>query len=151
MYSFGYTTNRVLTVLLDYKCSRYYGCEAWDLKYNQTIHRFSVSWNKAMRKVWCLPPDSHQSYMAGHNNGKHAFDKVYTKSVTMIQRMAISKKSKMCYLVNNSFNDQRSLMQSNFNILSKDWRTGSSSSLGSVCSSIKSFSLFLRMYKRISL
>ncbi len=48
----------------------------------------------------------------------------------------------MCYLVNNSFNDQRSFMQSNFNIIGKAWRTGSSSSLNSVCSSIKSFSLF---------
>ncbi len=33
-------------------------------------------------------------------------------------------------------------MQSNFNIISKAWRTGSSSSLSSVCSSIKSFRLF---------
>ncbi len=56
--------------------------------------------------------------------------------------MHLSKNSKMCYLVNNSFNDQRSLMQSIFNIISKDWRTGSSSNLSSVCSSIKSFSLF---------
>ncbi len=38
--------------------------------------------------------------------------------------------------------DFRSLMQSNFNIISKAWQTGSSSSLSSVCSSIKSFSLF---------
>ncbi len=60
----------------------------------------------------------------------------------MIQRMDISKNSKMCYLINNSFNDQRSLMQSNFNIISKAWRTGSSSSLSSECSSIMSFSLF---------
>ncbi len=56
--------------------------------------------------------------------------------------MAISKNSKMCYLVNNSFNDQRSSMQSNLNISSKAWRIGSSNSLSSVCSSIKSFSLF---------
>ncbi len=48
----------------------------------------------------------------------------------------------MCYLVNNSFNDQRILMQSNFNIISKAWRNGDSSSLSSVCCSIKSFSLF---------
>ncbi len=60
----------------------------------------------------------------------------------MIQRMAISKNSKMCYLVNNSFNDQRSLMESNFNIISKAFRTGSSSSLSSVCSNTQSFSLF---------
>ncbi len=87
--------------------------------------------------------DSHRSYLAGLNNGKHAIDKIYAKSVRMIQGMAISKKnSKMCYLVNNSFNDQRRLMQSNFNIINKAWRTGSSSSLSSVCSSIKSFNLF---------
>ncbi len=72
-----------------------------------------------MRKVWCLPPDSHRSYLAGLHNGKHALDKIYAKSVTMLQRMAISKNSKMCYLVNNSFNDQISLMQCNFNIISK--------------------------------
>ncbi len=57
MYSFRYTTSSVLTVLLDSKCSHYYGCEAKDLKQSQAIHRFSVSWNKAIRKVWCLPPD----------------------------------------------------------------------------------------------
>ncbi len=28
MYSFGYTTIRLLTVLLDSKCSHYYECEA---------------------------------------------------------------------------------------------------------------------------
>ncbi len=140
MYSFGYTTRRVLTLRLDSKCSHYYGCEAWDLKQSQAIHRFSVSWNRAMRKVWFLPPDSHRSYLAGLN--KHAIDKIYAKSVIMIQRMAISKNSKMCCLVNNSINDQRSLMQSNFNIISKAWRAGSSSRLSSVCSSIKSFSLF---------
>ncbi len=28
MYSFGCTTSRVLTVLIDSKCSHYYGCEA---------------------------------------------------------------------------------------------------------------------------
>ncbi len=33
-------------------------------------------------------------------------------------------------------------MQSNFNIISKAWRSGSSSSLSSVCNSIKSFRLF---------
>ncbi len=91
MYSFGYTTSRVLTLLPDSKCSHYYGCEAWDLKQSQAIHRFSVSWNKAMRKVWCLTPDIHRSYLAGLNNGKHAIDKIYAKSVTMIQRMVISK------------------------------------------------------------
>ncbi len=142
MYSFGYITGRGLTVLLDYKCSHYYGYEAWDLKQSQSIHRFSVSWYKAIRKVWCLPPDSHRSYLAGLNNGKLALDKIYAKSVTMIQRMAINKNSKMCYLVNNSLKDKRSLMQSNFNIISKAWRTASSSSLSSVCSSIKSFSLY---------
>ncbi len=95
-----------------------------------------------MRKVWCLPPDSHRSYLAGLNNGKHEFDKIYAKSVTMIQRMAISKNSKMCYPVNNSFNGQNSWMQSKFNIICKAWRTGSCSSLRSVCSSKKkSFSL----------
>ncbi len=52
-----------------------------------------------MRKVWCLPPDSHISYLAGLNNGKHALDKIYAKSVTMIQRRAISKNSKMCYSI----------------------------------------------------
>ncbi len=91
MYSFGYTTSSVLTLLLDSKCSHFYGCEAWDLKQSQAIHRFRVSWNKAMRKVWCLPRDSHRSYLAGLNNGKHALDKIYAKSVTMIQRKAISK------------------------------------------------------------
>ncbi len=58
-----------------------------------------------MRKVLCLPPDSHRSHLAGLNTGKHAIDKIYAKSVTMIQRMAVIKNSKMCYLVNNSFND----------------------------------------------
>ncbi len=142
MYSFGYTTRRVLTLLLDSKCSHYYGCEAWDLKQNQAMQPFSVSLNKAMRNVWCLSPDSHRSYLAGLNNGKHLIDQIYAKSVTMKQRKAISKNSKMCYLVNNSFNDQRSLTQINFNIISKAWRIGSSSSLSSVCSSNKSFSLF---------
>ncbi len=33
-------------------------------------------------------------------------------------------------------------MQSNFNIISKAWRTGSGSSFNSVCNSIKSFSMF---------
>ncbi len=47
----------------------------------------------------------------------------------------------MCYLVNNSFNDQISSMQSNFNIISKAWRTGSSISLSNVYR-IMSFSLF---------
>ncbi len=70
---------------------------------------------------------------------KHALDQIYAKSVTV---MAISKTSKICHLVNNSFNDQRSLMQSSFNIISKVWRMGRSCSLSSVCSSIKSFNLF---------
>ncbi len=52
----------------------------------------------------------------------------------------------MCYLVNNSFNDQRSLMQSNFNIISN-------ASLESVvvlvvCRSIKWFSLFSETAQR---
>ncbi len=118
MYSFGYTTSRVVDVLLDFTSSHYYACEDWDLKHNQAIHRFSVAWNKTIMKVWFLHPDSHISYLAGLNNGKHALDKIYAKSVTMIQRKAISKNSKMCYLVNNSFNDERSLMQSNFIIIS---------------------------------
>ncbi len=71
--------------MLDYKCSHYYGCEAWDLKPNKVIHRFSVSWNKAMEKVWCLPPDSHRSSLARLNNGKHALDKIYAESITMVQ------------------------------------------------------------------
>ncbi len=123
VYSFRYSTSRVLTVLLDSKCSHYYGCEAWDLNQSQTIHIFAVSWKKATRKVWCLPPDSHISYLAGLNNDNNALDKIYAKSVTMIHKMAISKSTQMCYLVNNSFNDQKRLMQCNFNIISKSWGT----------------------------
>ncbi len=81
MYSFRYTTRRVLTLRLDSKCSHYYGCEAWDLKQSQAIHRFSVSWNKAMRRVWCLPSDSHRSILAGLNNSKHAIDKIYANQL----------------------------------------------------------------------
>ncbi len=42
----------------------------------------------------------------------------------MMQRIAICKNSKMCYLVNNSFNDQRRLMQSNFNMIRKPGELG---------------------------
>ncbi len=84
MYSFRYTTSSVLTVLIDSKYSHYYGCETWDLKQSQAIHRLSESWDKAMRNVLCLTPDSHRSYLVGLNNGKDALDKIYAKSVTMI-------------------------------------------------------------------
>ncbi len=95
----------------------------------------------------CLPPVRNRSYLAGHNNGKHTLDTIYAKSVTMMQRIAINKTLK-CALVNNSFNDQRSLMQSNFTIISEAWRIESSSSLSSVCGKIKTH-IFLGLYIRI--
>ncbi len=122
-----------------------YGCETWDLKQSQPIDRFSVSWNKAMRNMWCLPPHSHRSYrsyLAGLTNRKHVLDRRYAKSVTMKQRMAISKSNKVCFPVNISFNDQSSLVHCNFNTISKAWRTGSSSNLTSMCSNIKPFNIY---------
>ncbi len=80
-----------------------------------------------------LPPDSHRSYLVCLNNDSRALDKLYAQSVTMMQSMAITKKSKIFYLLNNIINDQICLIQKyNFKIISNALKAGSSNSLCSV-------------------
>jgi hypothetical protein len=59
----------------------------------------------------------------------------------MIQSMATSKNTKMCFLIKNSFNDQRSLLQRNLKIICKAWKI-ESSSLSDVCKNKKSYRVF---------
>jgi exonuclease III len=141
MYTYGFATSDVLTILLDSKCSHFYGCESWDLSQSSVINRIATTWNKAMSKVWALPPDSHRSILTGLNlHSKHALDKIYAKSVKMIISMIESENSKVSFLVTNSFNDKRSIMQKNFNFVQKAWKTNKD--IKYVCTNVNRYSIY---------
>lgn len=141
MYTYGFATSNVLTILLDSKCSHFYGCESWDLSQMSIINRMSTTWNRSMRKVWSLPPTSHRNILAGLNiKNKHALDIIYAKSMKMIKSMLNSENEKVSFLVRNSFRDKRSIISKNFDLICKAWRT--ESNLEYICANLDKFSIF---------
>ena len=42
-------------------CSSIFGCELWSLN-NANVEQFCVAWRKALRRIFCLPPNAH-SYL----------------------------------------------------------------------------------------
>jgi hypothetical protein len=101
MYKFGYAPREVLMMLFYSKCSPFYGSEAWDLSH-RAVTKFSVTWNKAMRKVWRLPPHSRRVHLVGLNKGSHALDVIYRRFCRMINKMLIQDNNeKMKFIVLN--------------------------------------------------
>jgi len=129
MYKFGYATREVLMMLVGSKCSHFYGCESWDLTHG-AINNFSITWNKAIRKIWQLPPHSHRAYLVGLNRGSHALDVIYRRFINMVLKMLNQKSNyKMRFMVLNSLSDERSQIAKNMKFIQKGWNIDSNLSI----------------------
>ncbi len=52
----------VLTTLFKRYCYSFYGCILWRLN-KMCASDICISWNKAIRKVWKLPPTNHTCFL----------------------------------------------------------------------------------------
>ncbi len=108
----------VLMQLLSSYCTHLYGSQAWQLS-DKSILRMVTTWNRAVRKIWNLPPDSHTIYLCGLNNGQHVWDTIIRRFCKMYECMKNSKNDKLVYLVRMAQMDRRCILEKNVSFICK--------------------------------
>ncbi len=93
--------------LFNCKCSHSYGSTAWDFTH-EAVKRVGITWNKAMRTLWRLPPNSHNAHLISLNMGSHALDVIYRRFCNLVMKMVTQdKNSKMQFMVLNSIKEAK--------------------------------------------
>ena len=113
---FGDATPEVLMKLTDAHCNHLYGCQAWQL-FDKHIEQIAITWHRAIRRIWNLPPHSHRAILCGLNNGQHIIDSVFRRIVKMYDCMHTNKNQKTMFLVKISKDDKRSIMSRNIDFM----------------------------------
>ncbi len=73
-----------------YYC-HFYGSQAWSFK-DKNIKYILTAWNRAVRKIWNLPYDSHRILICALDNGSNALEFIYRRFCKMYNCMANSEK-----------------------------------------------------------
>ncbi len=80
-----------------------------------------TAWNKAVRRIWCLPYQAHRRVLCQLNNGKHAWDLVFKRFCKMHECMKNSKNEKLSFLIKMAEYDHRSIIAQNVSHICKRW------------------------------
>ncbi len=75
--------------------------------------------NRAIRKIWNLPPYSHRILLTGLNEGRHMFDYVCTRMMRMYKCMSENLNEKTIFLMELSQHDTRTIIRKNREIIFK--------------------------------
>ncbi len=68
--------------LLNAYCCHFYGSQAWNFN-DKNIKYIITAWNRAVRKIWNLPYDSHIILICALNNGSNSLDFIYRRFCKM--------------------------------------------------------------------
>ncbi len=109
---------QVLMKLTDSYCMHLYGCQAWQMS-DKSVNKMITTWNRAIRRIWNLPPDSHRVLLCGLNQGKHVYDYVCARMSKMYKCMAENSNNKTKFLVELARTDKRSIISKNNDVIKK--------------------------------
>ncbi len=73
----------VLLKLFQRDCCRFYGCTLWKLD-RVSDNQWCTSWNKAIRKVWKLPPTAHRCILGTLNGNLHILDQLVIRFIRLL-------------------------------------------------------------------
>ena len=102
----------VLMKLLSSYCTHLYGAQAWNFN-DKNVVRIVSTWNRAIRKIWNLPYDSHTIYLCALNEGIHVWDVIFRRFLKMYTCIETSSNSKLSFLAKLSREDNRSILATN--------------------------------------
>ena len=102
----------VLMKLLSSYCTHLYGAQAWNFN-DKNVVRIISTWNRAIRKIWNLPYDSHTIYLCALNEGIHVWDVIFRRFLKMYTCIETSSNSKLSFLAKLSREDNRSILATN--------------------------------------
>ncbi len=100
--------------LLNAYCCHFYGFNDKNIKYIIT------AWNRAVRKIWNLPYDSHRTLICALNNGSNALDFIYTRFCKMYKSIANSENTKLSMFIKMCKNDKRMILSRNLRCVCKN-------------------------------
>ena len=85
-------------------CTHLYGAQAWNFN-DKNVVRIVSTWNRAIRKIWNLPYDSHTIYLCALNEGIHVWDVIFRRFLKMYTCIETSSNSKLSFLAKLSRED----------------------------------------------
>ena len=62
--NFGKMPSEIINDLFNAYCCSFYGSQCWNLK-SKSLQRLSIAYNKALRRVWKVPPNAHRHIIYG--------------------------------------------------------------------------------------
>ncbi len=83
---------------------------------------WTTFWNKAVRKIWKVPYDSHRVLLYGLNNGQHIWDYIFKRFCKMYDSMSKSTNSILSFLISMSENDCRCILAKNVRHICDKWK-----------------------------
>ena len=120
---FKMASKDVLMKVFNSYCCHYYGSQAWNSQ-DKYIVNFNVTWNKAMRRLWELPVNSHTVYLAGLNGGIYVTDALLYIFCKMYRGMGNSTNYIIVFLTKIA-EGRRGLLGQNMSFVCRKWSVAS--------------------------
>ncbi len=111
----------VLLKLFQRYCCSFYGCTLWKLD-RVGDNQFSTAWNKAIRKVWRLPPTAHTSMLGPLKWNLHILDQLVICFIRFYNRITYSDNAIVSFIARLAMSNKQSYLRSN--ILYIKWTYG---------------------------
>ncbi len=96
-----------------------YGSQAWSFN-DKNIKYIITVWNRAVRKIWNLPYDSHRILISALNNGSNALGFIYRRFCKMYSCMTNSENTKLSMFIKMCKNDKRMILSKNLRCVCKN-------------------------------
>ena len=121
MSNFSHVQSTILKRLFQSYCSSFYGCTLWKLSvlYDDKI---CTEWNKAVRRVWRLPPTAHTRLLGPINGQLHISAQIAIRFVRFYHRALNCDNPVVRFIAMSAMNNKQSYLRSN--ILFIKWKYG---------------------------
>ena len=121
MSNFGHVQSAVLKRLFPSYCCSFYGCTLWKLSI-LFDDKICTEWNKAIRRVWRLPPTAHTCLLGPINSQSHISDQIAIRFVRFYHRALICDNPIIRFIATSAMYNKQSYLRSN--ILFIKWKYG---------------------------
>jgi hypothetical protein len=91
----------VLLKLFRSYCTSYYGCEIWRLD-NMTIESLCTAWRKGLRRIWDLPPRTHNYLLHAISNCLPLFDEICLRILNFTRSCVYHKSGLIRFVASHS-------------------------------------------------
>ncbi len=111
----------ICSIPINSYCCHLYESQAWCFA-DKSVGNITIAWNKAVRKIWKLPYDSHRVLLCGLNNGQHFGDYIFKGFCKMYDCMLKSTNSILSFLFSMCENDCRCILAKNVRHICDKWK-----------------------------